>query len=348
MISKEKRISAFTELGTILKKFTGSFYDDGNSEFQKILSQAHIANQWFTKENQLTALIAIAEMLNEKNLYNWLSNYHLLRTPNSKLQTIGVIMAGNIPAVGFHDMLCTLITGNVLKAKCSSDDKILLPWIVKLLIEIEPEFSDKIFFAERMSEMDAVIATGSDNSARYFEYYFSKYPHIIRKNRNAVAVLSGKETEDDLKKLSKDIFSYFGLGCRNVSKLYVPAGYDFNNFFRVIESFSEIMQHNKYINNYDYNHAILLLNKEKFLTNNFLIVKENKAISTPVSVLNYEFYNNVNDLKKELKVHKEKIQCMVTNIHDFENAVPFGKSQQPELWDYSDGVDTMEFLTQLN
>ena len=323
----ESRIKAFVSLGTKLKEFTHTFYDDENSEFQKILSQALIYNPWFTTENQLMALSAIAEMLDSEKLQQWISTSSLPR--RDKPQTlnpkrVGVIMAGNIPAVGFHDLLCVLITGNILIAKCSSDDKILIQWISKLLVETEPAFKDRIFFVERMTDMDAVIATGSNNSARYFEYYFSKYPHIIRKNRNAVAVFSGNETEEELKISGKDIFSYFGLGCRNVSKLYAPKGYDFGLFFRSIESYSAIMQHNKYMNNFDYHHAVYLLNDIKFLTNNFLIIKEDKAILTPVSVLNYEFYLDFKSLKKELNSHNGKIQCVVSNHNEIENAIPFG------------------------
>ncbi|HKR04994.1 MAG TPA: acyl-CoA reductase [Bacteroidia bacterium] len=346
----EQRIEAFVKLGLSLKEFTHSFYDDENSEFQKILSQAFIHNPWFTKENQVMALSSISEMLDAKKLSHWVSTSSLLRRDKpqaSHPKRIGVIMAGNIPAVGFHDMLCVLITGNILIAKCSSEDKILLKWISKLLVEIEPAFKDQIIFVERMADMDAVIATGSNNSARYFEYYFSKYPHIIRKNRNAVAVFSGNETEEELKNSGKDVFSYFGLGCRNISKLYIPKGYDLGLFFRSIESFSSIMQHNKYMNNFDYHHAVYLLNDIKFLTNNFLIIKEDKGVSTPVSVLNYEFYDDTQSLKKELDDQKEKIQCIVSNHNEIENAIPFGKAQQPELWDYADGVDTLKFLSGL-
>lgn len=350
----EHRIEAFVKLGLKLKEFTHIYYDDESSEFQKTLSEALINNAWFTKENQVRALSAIAEMLEEKKLRYWISDYPVLKNSTSGKRAIGVIMAGNIPAVGFHDLLCVLISGNILKAKCSSDDRVLLPWISRLLVEIEPGFKDMIFFVDRISDVDAVIATGSNNSARYFEYYFSKYPHIIRKNRNAVAVFSGNETEEDLKNAGKDIFSYFGLGCRNVSKLYVPEKYDFDLFFRSIESFSAVMQHNKYMNNYDYHHAIYLLNNIKFLTNNFLIVKEDKAISTPVSVLNYEYYDDLKSLEKVLGQEKEKIQCIVTGNIEIdrkdssgENVVPFGVAQQPELWDYADGVDTLKFLTEL-
>ncbi len=343
----EDRINAFVRLGLRIKEIMHSFYDDADSEFQRVLSQALVYNPWFTKENQIMALSSFAEMLDEKKLEKWLSTLSFkVQTLNPK--QIGVIMAGNIPAVGFHDFLCVLITGNILKAKCASDDKILLPWFSKLLIETEPRFRDKIFFVYKIENVEAVIATGSNNSARYFEYYFSKYPHIIRKNRNAVAVISGGETEGELTALGKDIFSYFGLGCRNVSKMYLPKGYDINLFFHAVQSFSDVMQHNKYMNNFDYHQALYLLNNEKFLTNNFLIIREDKMIATPVSVLNYEHYNDLQSLKMELENQKEKIQCIVSNHPEIENAIPFGKAQHPELWDYADGIDTIDFLRNLN
>lgn len=340
----QHRIEVFAKLGKTLSGLCNSNFDDENHPFQKLLSQAKIENAWFTKENQLMALKAIAEMLSEEKLLKWISEYPGFKSQTSNSKRVGLILAGNIPAVGFHDLLCVLISGNHAVIKCSSDDKVLLKWLTDELIKIESAFSNSISFVERMTGSDAVIATGSNNSARYFDYYFSKIPRIIRRNRNAVAVLSGNETDDELKNLGRDIFSYFGLGCRNVSKLFVPVNYDFQSFFKAVESFSEVMQHNKYMNNYDYHHAIFLLNQVKFLTNNFLIIKEDKPISTPVSVLNYEFYKDDTALKKELNEKKEEIQCIVTAKKEVENAVTFGKAQHPQLWDYADGVDTMEFL----
>lgn len=343
----ENRLIAFEKLGVLLKEFTNSYYDDESSGFQKVLGSACIANQWFTKENQLSALKAIATMLEKENLQAWVSRYKKLNHENATSKTVGFILAGNIPAVGFHDLLCALIAGHSVKAKCSSDDKILLPWIFNLLTDTDESFQQKIMFVDKLTGMDAVIATGSDNSARYFEYYFGKYPHIIRKNRNAVAVLTGNETAEELQRLGKDIFSYFGLGCRNVSKLYVPRNYTFDFFFESMQPFAGVMQHNKYMNNHDYHSAIFLMNGIKFLTNNFLIIKEDKTIATPVSVLNFEYYDDTNWLQQELETQKEKIQCVVANNGNIKNAVAFGETQQPQLWDYADGVDTIEFLLSL-
>jgi hypothetical protein len=214
-----------------------------------------------------------------------------------------------------------------------------MPFVAEKLLQIEPKLQGWISFTERLSGFDAVIATGSNNSARYFEYYFGKYPHIIRMNRNAVAVLTGDENEDDLKKLGLDIFQYFGLGCRNVSKLFVPRNYEFKKFFEGIESFSFVGHHHKYKNNHDYINAVYLLKQIPFLDNNFLILKEDEAIASPVSVVYYEFYDNPETLEQKLEQEKEKLQCIVGK-----GFIPFGKAQQPQLWDYSDGVDTMSFL----
>ena len=257
-------------------------------------------------------------------------------------------MAGNIPMVGFHDALCVLMSGNNLIAKLSKDDALLLPYLLKWLIEIEPAFKPQINFVERIERPDAVIATGSNNSARYFDYYFGKYPHIIRKNRNSAAIITGDETGDDLKYLGNDLFTYFGLGCRNVSKLFVPKEYNFNLFYQSIESFSAVMNHNKYMNNYDYNHAVYLLNGEKFLTNNFLIIRQSQALATPVSVLNYEYYTNLNDLDAKLKSAENDLQCITVAGKPWKNSsvktIPFGTSQTPSLTEYADNIDTLQFL----
>jgi hypothetical protein len=260
-------------------------------------------------------------------------------------------MAGNIPMVGFHDLLAVLLSGNFAVIKLSGDDKHLLPFVTKILCTIEPAYKERIEFREgRLSEIDAVIATGSNNSARYFEYYFGKIPHIIRKNRNSVAVLSGDEPPEELKKLGADIFSYFGLGCRNVSKLFIPKGYDLNLFFNAIFSYQEIINHNKYANNFDYNRAVYLMGKDKegLLENGFLFLVKSLEYASPVAVIFYEYYDDIALVNAKLTSDKEQIQCIVSNIQAIQNRIPFGKAQQPELWDYADNVDTMEFLIGLN
>lgn len=339
----EERLKALITWGKAIAAMTEELESadaDPGSEAQLMLVQAKMQNPWFTRDNVLEALKAISFQLQEDNLRNWLLKYPI--TERNPLK-IGVIMAGNIPAVGFQDALCVLVSGNKLLMKCASDDKMILPFLLKILFSIEPRFTDFAEKVERLKEVDAVIATGSNNSARYFEYYFGKYPHIIRQNRNSVAVLTGHETDEDLLGLGKAIFQYFGLGCRSVSHLLVPQGYDFSRFFSVMQSFGDIMQHTRYMNNFDYHNALFLLNSEKFLTNNFLIVRKSDILSTPVSVLHYRYYSSADDQQQFLDQHKEEIQCVLGTDY-----LPFSQAQCPAPWDYADNVDVMEFLIDLS
>ncbi|MBE9462565.1 acyl-CoA reductase [Dyadobacter subterraneus] len=339
MISRIQRINAFIKLGNFLK-------DPQNSDYlQELAISANRKNNWFTPVNVLGSLDAIAtRFLSEKNLTTWVNQYP---EPETSLK-IGVIMAGNIPAVGFHDVLCVLISGHKLLAKPSSDDPVLIPALLEKLIEIETAFSDYIFFVERLNDSDAYIATGSDNTARYFHYYFSKKPNIIRKNRTSLAVITGNESESELTSLGKDILQYFGLGCRNVSKLYIPEGYDFTKFFESIQSFDQLcLNHHKYFNNYEYNKSILLVNRVLHYDIGFLMLTESPAMVSPISVVHYETYENVESMKEYLEENSEKIQCVVGDKKYIPNAIPFGHTQEPELSDYADSVDTMAFLTSL-
>ncbi len=359
----EKRIIAFVKLGEALR----DFFDDSssNSSLKEVIKKAHQHNGWFTEENVINMIGEIGKSLEEEKIRKWISKYNIppAPLPRGNEKRIGVIMAGNIPLVGFHDFLCVLMSGNIFVGKLSSDDEFLLPAVAEILIGIEPEFAEKIIFAPINSPFregaSSFIATGSNNSARYFEYYFGKYPHIIRKNRNAIAILDGStslttgstETEEDLKNLGKDIFQYFGLGCRNVSKIFIQKDYVLDKLFEAIVDFGDVIHHNKYANNYNYYRTIYLLNSEKFLDNNFLMMKEDKRIASPVATLYYERYNSKEELFEKLEAEKENIQCIVstqTIPSPLERVrVRSGQTQSPELWDYADGVDTMEFLLQL-
>ncbi len=343
----KQRINALVSLGIFLNEIETNAIQD---EIEFTLRKAKAENGWFTIENIKFALQNWADALSEENLNKWTSKYNLDSFSDTSVKnpkTIAIIMAGNVPLVGFHDFLSVLITGNKVLAKLSSNDKTLLPFIAKKLVSIEPEFNNYIEFTEgRLGNFDAVIATGSNNTSRYFEYYFSKYPNIIRKNRNSVAILTGNETEEDLNLLADDIFQYFGLGCRNVSKLYVPEGYVFEKFFKAIYRWKEIIHNNKYINNYDYNKAVYLMDSFPLLDNEFLLLKEDSGFSSPIAVLFYEKYTSLSNLKNTLKTHAENLQCVVTK-ETIDNAVPFGKTQSPELWDYADGVDSVDFLLNL-
>jgi hypothetical protein len=341
----EERIKSFALLGEALRNslnesFTTNIGTGRDlSLLNTLIDNQHNYNTWFTPENVKRAISAIAEELTEENLTRWTNAYNGLKNRTAPLK-VGVIMAGNIPLVGFHDFLSVLITGNNLIAKTSSKDNELIIYLSDILCAINPKFRNKISFTDGiLTNFDAVIATGSDNSSRYFDYYFSKYPNIIRKNRNSIAIINGGETDKELEELGTDIFSYFGLGCRNVSKIYIPKGYDLASLFRHWSIFSGVIKHSKYNNNYDFNKAVYLVNKEAFHDTGFLLLKEDSKISSPVSVLFYEYYESQYAVKQQTELLKEKIQCIVGKTD-----IPFGKAQSPHLWDYSDGIDTIEFL----
>ena len=346
----ETKKSKFVELGKFLSQFSSIenpskndvlgndlFFDECLNLIA--LSQSH--NGWYTPEQVCFAFQSWAKALAQEKLDQWLSAYDFTdRQP----KTIALILAGNIPLVGFHDFLSVLISGHNVLVKTSSNDQHLLPFIAKYLIHIAPEFKDKITFIEgKLENFDAVIATGSNNTARYFEYYFKDKPSIIRKNRNSVALLTGEESREQLEALGEDIFRYFGLGCRNVSKLFVPKNYSFDAFFEAIFKYKEVIEYEKYANNYDYNKAVFLMSNFKLLDNGFLTIKEDNGYSSPISSTFYEFYDNIDEVIKRLQDDEDKIQCIVSN-NLISNSIPFGQTQSPELWDYADNVDTISFL----
>lgn len=331
-LTSKQRIEALVELSDILKK--------PDAELSLLINSSQQYNAWFTPENTAKAVAAIAEMLNPKDLHAWIEDNDSPGTPLN----IGLVLAGNIPLVGFHDILAVLGSGNRALIKLSSQDKKLTPYILNKLTGIEKGFENLISYVEKLTDYDAVIATGSNNTSRYFEYYFSKVPHIIRKNRNSLAVLTGNESIEELKALGNDIFDYFGLGCRNVSKIYVPKGYNFNHFFESIKDFNYVLNHHKYNNNYDYNKSIFLVNMDKHLDNGFLLLKEDSRLASPLAVIYFEEYDNIEELEQNLKTIEEQIQCIISSVELNLKTYDFGKSQVPGLWDYADGIDTMKFL----
>jgi len=349
MNDESLRIAAFVKLGTFLREFCEydkSVEDSANanpwfSKLERGIVLAGHKNGWFTEENILLALRSWGDLLTLDNLENWLSSYEIGKNTR---KTVALIMAGNIPLVGFHDFLCVLITGNKALVKLSVSDKILLPLLADFLEETEPSLKTEIEFVDgKLENFDAVIATGSNNTARYFEYYFGQHPNIIRKNRNSVAVLTGNETPTQLEALGNDIFKYYGLGCRSVSKLFVPEGYDFDTFFKSIFPFNKIVNQNKYANNYDYNKAVYLMSDFPILDNGFLILKEDSSYSSPIASLNYEFYASKEKLKTRFIKDKEELQCIVSSGF-IDNEIDFGETQTPALNDYADGIDTVDFL----
>ena len=349
----KRRIAAFAKLGDFLSQFSqDGIYKNEIIEYNEpffdslkmLIDHASEFNGWFTKDNVLYAIESWSKLLNYKNLEEWSSNYEFKDDFTPK--TIAIITAGNIPLVGFHDLLSVLISGNKVLVKQSSNDNKFLPILIRYLEHIEPEFKGYVVFTDdKLSGFDAAIATGSNNTARYFEYYFGKYPNIIRRNRNSVAVLTGQESEDELKALGEDIFTYFGLGCRSVSKLFVPENYDFNLFFGAIYEYNHIIEYKKYENNYDYNKAVYLMSEFDLLENGFLMLKEDSSYSSPIATIFYEYYDTPEALKTKLLLDSDQIQSIVAR--NFKGAVAFGQTQKPGLTDYADGVDTMAFISQL-
>ncbi|MDO5970154.1 acyl-CoA reductase [Flavivirga aquimarina] len=346
----QQRINAFVKLGDFLSQFSNEvilkkdniehndIFFDG---FKHQLKLAEEHNGWFTKENIRFSLEGWVQSLTPDNLNTWLKSYQINIT---KPKQVAIIMAGNIPLVGFHDFLSVLISGHRVLVKQSSNDKHLLPYLTKYLEFVEPGFKGLITFTEdKIENFDAVIATGSNNTARYFEHYFKNKPSIIRNNRNSVAVLNGKESTEELKTLSEDIFRYYGLGCRNVSKIFVPKNYNFDAFFEAMYHWHPIIEKAKYANNYDYNKAVYLMSEFDMLENGFLMIKEDKSYASPIATVFYEYYDSAQQLKEKLDLEKQQIQCIVSNGFT-ENEISFGATQKPQLWDYADRVDSIEFL----
>jgi hypothetical protein len=343
MIDKEKIVRDLTNLGTAF----GSAAEGSNALLNNAAEQANLNNPWFTPEFIKFSFSAWSEALMEEKISRWLSSYPAGQNSDD-LKTIGIIMAGNIPMVGLHDLLCVLAGGNRALVKLSSSDEKLIPAVHQFLSDYNPDYKDLIEYAEGpIKGFDAIIATGSNNSSRYFDYYFGKYPHIIRRNRNGAAVLTGSETDEELDKLADDIFIYFGLGCRNVSKLYLPEGYEVERLFNAFSKYSYFKDKHKYRNNYDYQKSILLINCIPHKDNEFLLFKEDQSLISPISVIHTETYDSLSNLNEKLKLSVDQLQCVISADPGVENSIKPGRSQFPELWDYADGVDVMDFLCKL-
>lgn len=353
MSNKDHITEAFIQLGRFISQFSSEevekkeniLYNDLFFDgFKHQIKLAKEYNGWFTKENIRFSLDGWSTQLSEDNIKQWLNNYN---TDQVTPKTVAIIMAGNIPLVGFHDFLCVLVSGHHVLVKQSSNDKHLLPYLAKYLEHVAPELKGKIKFTEdKLEAFDAVIATGSNNTARYFEFYFKNKPSIIRKNRNSAAILTGNETKEQLDLLSEDIFRYYGLGCRNVSKLFIPKGYNFDAFFAAMYKWHPIVNESKYANNYDYNKAVYIMSEFDMLENGFLMIKEDQSYASPIATVFYEYYDTEDTLKQKLDIDKDLIQCIVADGF-YKNEIPFGKTQKPELSDYADDVDTIAFLLEI-
>ena len=338
----EKQISGLCKLSLYIKEFLqndGENFNESDEEFNAILRKSEIENSWFTLENQKISLTQWANLLTEKNIKNWLSKYDIAKSPKK----VGLILAGNIPLVGFHDVISVILSQHIPVIKLSSKDKTMLPFLLSKWNEFS-EGNINYEFAERLKDFDAVIATGSNNTARYLEYYFKDSLSIIRKNRTSVAILKGDETVAELQLLAEDIFRYFGLGCRNVTRLFIPHDFLIDKIFESFLNFKEVINHHKYANNYEYNRAIYLLNQDRFWDNNFVMLKEDDALFSPLAVLNFSRYNNIEEVQDFISENELNIQAIVANPDLGFDSINFGEAQNPSLDTYADKVDTMKFL----
>jgi len=339
------RIRSFEMLGEMLLRYHEHSADADMEPLLKAAERASRKNSWFTDEQVRYALNSLGQALRTESLKNWLAPYGDRILQSAVVKNVGVVMAGNIPAVGFHDFLCVLISGHRLIVKLSASDHILIPAMADILTGYLPEWHKYVAFTDgKLEKFDAVIATGSTNTSRYFEYYFGKYPHIIRRNRNSIAILSGNENIPELEGLAGDIMLFFGMGCRSVSKIYVPFGYDFSRLVRALERYGHYADHNKYRNNYDYRRSIFQAGNVPFLDAGVLLLREEREISSPIAVLHYEYYQDPEPLINSVREKERLIQCVISaTALPFRSADP-GEAQRPALWDYADQVDTMEFL----
>lgn len=339
----ENQVLGLTRLSDYIKGFLSKNpenYNENDSDFELLLKKSEIENPWFTLENQKFALQQWADLLTEENINNWIKEYSISKIS----KRVGLILAGNIPLVGFHDVTSVVLSNHIPVIKLSSKDRYMIPFLLKKW----KEFSDnqvEFEFVERLENFDAVIATGSNNTARYLEYYFKNHLNIIRKNRTSIAVLKGDETTEELQLLAKDIFQYFGLGCRNVTRLFIPQDFVIDRLFENFLNYQDIINHNKYANNYEYNRAVYLLNQEKFWDNNFVMMKEDEKLFSPLSVINFSRYSSLDEVKNFIAENEENIQCVVAKEELGLNSVKLGEAQNPGLDVYADNVDTMKFLS---
>jgi hypothetical protein len=340
LINLGHKLSHYKDKSFLDKLPDDLFFEKGH----QIIEMAKHYNPWFLEEQVIFALQSWANALTAENLTKWI-NENGMNEPDQP-KKVGLILAGNLPMVGFHDIISVFISGHIAQIKLSSQDKHLMPWLIDFIVSENSAFQSQFTYVERLTDFDAVIATGSNNSAHYFDFYFSKVPNIIRRNRHSVAILTGDESQEELALLGQDIFQYFGLGCRNVTKLYVPENYTFDHFFEAIAPYDELMVYEKYASNYHYNKAVFLMSQDKFLDNGFLTLKEDDHLTSPISTLFYTNYNNIGDLSRTLELNKDQIQCVVSKIN-LPHMIPFGQTQKPNLWDYADDINTLAFLNNL-
>ena len=341
------RITLFVKLGGFFSDYINNNLESmERKKFDKAINESILHNSFFSKKNILKSLLSWSNVLTKKSIDNFISNYFIKIKKREK--KIAIIMAGNIPLVGFHDFFCVILSGNFAIIKLSSKDSHLFKFILSFLVKENPDFRTKFYVVEnKLKILDAVIATGNNISANQFELYFKKYPKIIRRNRHSIAILNGNETKKEIELLANDIFYYYGLGCRNVSKIFIPNNYNLDILFKSFVLWNEVINKNSYANNYNYYRAIYLLNKEVFFDNGFVLLKESEKIGSPVGTIYFEYYKSDNQIKEMIKKNNEKIQCIVSN-NNYPKTIKFGETQMPNLNDFADDIDTFNFLLKLN
>jgi hypothetical protein len=339
----ENRKNVLVEVG---KTFYDVCQNINNHSFPGFENIYH-HNLWFSERNVKFALREWSNQLNQKSIDKWLSEYKIPDNSNNDIK-LGLITAGNIPLVGLHDFICGYITGVKLRLKLSSKDKVLMNWVIDIIKSLDPDFENKIIiFDERLKDFNAIIATGSNNTNRYFEYYFKNYPKILRRNRNSIAILDGNESKDDLEMLADDIFIYFGLGCRNISNIFVPKDYKFDLMAEAFSKYNHVLDNNKYANNFNYQYTLIAMNRTLHINLNNCLLVENQLLHSPVAVINYQYYSDINSLNSLIKSVNSEIQCIVSKNNNLIGAIALGESQKPTLSDYADNIDTMKFLLNL-
>lgn len=343
VLSLNQRIQVLADLGDAIHlELKNSPYSE---TFENLLNKVNQSNPWFTIESIIQSLSSWAALLRSEHLNQFVSAYdtQLFEKKNDKV--VLLILAGNIPLVGLHDVICSFLSGSKSMIKVSSKDALLLSYLIERIKTINPEASGYFEISETKAQgFTHVIATGSNNSARYFDHYFSKFPNIIRKNRSSLAIITQETTDSELEYLASDIFQYFGLGCRNVTQLWVPRSFDFDRLKNAFKSYARIINHNKYANNYDYHKAIALMNGDPFIDFEFILLQKNTMLKSPLGVLHYSFYENLTEVKNYIQEQREHIQCVVSSENSSFNEVNFGQTQQPKLWDFADQIDTLQFL----
>lgn len=347
MLEVTDRVNSFSKLGEWLGKELDAVKEGKENSLEEILRKTHDQNNWFTRESVLRSLRALNSWLQKDKLDDWVSYYHIGNPANQKV--VAIIMAGNIPLVNFHDLLGVLISGNKVLVKLSKQDSVLLPFLMEKLVAIETQWSGQITFTEeKLIDFDAVIATGSNNTSRYFEHYFGKYPHIIRKNRSSIGIIEPDMPKDDLRSFYNDIFDYYGLGCRNISFLMLPEKFEWDEFHNAWEGLENPLAHHKYKNNYDYYKSFYLVNKQPFIDLGMVMLTEGDQLSTSISVISYAYYKNEEEITNFIMQRQDEIQCVVSkkNYGNFATIQP-GQSQYPGLMDYPDNVDIIQFLLAL-